>query len=396
MSVVMEVVHVETARAVAAVRDDRTRALATTRMAVAIRASGQKARGSIATKGAGDASGSGRSDQGQRGDAVGQGRTEQAARADQTSGFDQNGRSDRGPNLERGDQARSEPAFPPDDIGNRVEGAEANGNGPNGERGERGGERRSRRGRRRGRRGGSGRGEGGNREGGSMGGSPTGGPSEGGSEDSFASQAAPVSQANGSYQQGGDEGQHHGGGESGGFEPHQREASSQPSGEASSQAREAPGQFRESTQQGREPSRSSGNPHLRDASRPHRSGNPHLRDASRPHRSGSRHRRGASRPLSSASQHRRGAVRRSRTRHHSRSGVGTSGARAFAAVSRAAVTVRVSGTSPAASACERAGAEPLGGVPAATDGATLNRSRLQASSSQHLARQPRAGASERW
>jgi hypothetical protein len=47
MSVVMEVVHVETVRAVAAVRDDRTRALATTRMAVAIRDSGPKGPGQI-------------------------------------------------------------------------------------------------------------------------------------------------------------------------------------------------------------------------------------------------------------------------------------------------------------------------------------------------------------
>jgi ribonuclease E len=204
---------------------------------------GQRAEGSGSDRnvGRGDASGFARGDQGQRSDTAAQGRAEQAA------GFDQNARSDRGPSLDRGDQARPEAAFPPDDIGNRVEGAEANGNGPNGDRPERGGERRSRRGRRRGRRGGSGRGEGGNREGGS----PTGGPSEeGGSEDSFASQAAPVSQANGSYQHGGDEGQHRGGGEGGGqshsgFESQPREPS---------QPREAPGQFRESAQQGSEPS----------------------------------------------------------------------------------------------------------------------------------------------
>jgi ribonuclease E len=245
---------------------------------------GQRAEGSgpDRNQGRGDASGFARGDQGQRNDAPAQGRAEQPARADQTGGFDQNGRNDRGGNLDRGDQPRSESAFPPDDIGNRsavegipgsasgatwgnrVEGAEANGNGPNGERG---GERRSRRGRRRGRRGGGGRGEGGSREGGSMGGSSEGG----GSEDSFASQAAPVSQANGSYQHGGGESQHHGGGESGpaneGFQSHQREASSQPSREASSQARESFGQsqesapqvresstqFRESAQQGREP-----------------------------------------------------------------------------------------------------------------------------------------------
>jgi ribonuclease E len=245
---------------------------------------GQRAEGSgpDRNQGRGDTSGFARSDQGQRNDAPAQGRAEQPARADQTGGFDQNARNDRGGNLDRGDQPRSESAFPPDDIGNRsagegipgsasgatwgnrVEGAEANGNGPNGERG---GERRSRRGRRRGRRGGGGRGEGGSREGGSMGGSSEGG----GSEDSFASQAAPVSQANGSYQHGGGESQHHGGGESGpaneGFQSHQREASSQPSREASSQARESFGQsqesapqvresstqFRESAQQGREP-----------------------------------------------------------------------------------------------------------------------------------------------
>jgi hypothetical protein len=47
MGGVMEVVHVETVRAVAAVRDDRTRALATTRMAVAIRDSEPKAPGQI-------------------------------------------------------------------------------------------------------------------------------------------------------------------------------------------------------------------------------------------------------------------------------------------------------------------------------------------------------------
>jgi ribonuclease E len=226
---------------------------------------GQRAEGSGSDRnqGRGEASGFARSDQGQRNDAVAQGRAEQPARADQTGGFDQNGRNDRGGNLDRGEQPRSETAFPPDDIGNRVEGAEANGNGPNGERG---GERRSRRGRRRGRRGGGGRGEGSNREGGSMGGSSEGG----GSEDSFASQAAPVSQANGSYQHGGGEGQHHGGEgrpANSGFESHPRDASSQPSGEASSQVRESfgqshvaapqvrePTQFRESAQQGREPS----------------------------------------------------------------------------------------------------------------------------------------------
>lgn len=54
MSVVMEeVVHVETVLAVAAVRDDRTKGLATTRMAVAIRASGQKGPAQIATSDAG-------------------------------------------------------------------------------------------------------------------------------------------------------------------------------------------------------------------------------------------------------------------------------------------------------------------------------------------------------
>jgi ribonuclease E len=137
------------------------------------------------------------------------GRSEQAAQGDQASGFDQNNRGDRGSNFDRSDAAPSESGFPPDDIGNRVEGADANGTGPNGERQERGG--RSRRGRRRGRRGGGGRGEGGNREGGSLGGAPVAGGQEGGgSEDSFASQAAPVSQSNGTYQQVGGEGQHGG------------------------------------------------------------------------------------------------------------------------------------------------------------------------------------------
>lgn len=211
-------------------------------------------------QGRGESSGSVRgADQGQRGDTGGTGR------ADQGGSFDQNGRSDRGGNIDRGDPAQADAGFPPDDIGNRIEGADTNGNGPNGDRPERGGERRSRRGRRRGRRGGGGRGEGGNREGGS----PAGGLSEGsGSEDSFASQAAPVSQANG-YQHGGGEGQHHGGGGQGGFESPQRdvssaprEASSQGSGEGSwqprepSQAREsgAGQQSRESAPQAREPS----------------------------------------------------------------------------------------------------------------------------------------------
>lgn len=213
-------------------------------------------------QGRGESSGPVRgADQGQRGDAGATGR------ADQGGSFDQNGRNDRGGNVDRGDPAQADAGFPPDDIGNRIEGADANGNGPNGDRPERGGERRSRRGRRRGRRGGGGRGEGGNREGGS----PAGGLSEGsGSEDSFASQAAPVSQANG-YQHGGGEGQHHGGGEGGGqggFESPQRDVSSAPreasqgSREGSwqprepSQAREAGGgqQSRESAPQAREPS----------------------------------------------------------------------------------------------------------------------------------------------
>jgi ribonuclease E len=123
----------------------------------------------------------------------GQGRSDTATRADQGAGVEQ----DRGGNFDqgqRGDQPRSDAGFPPDDIGNRIEGADANGNGPGGERPERAGERRSRRGRRRGRRGGGGRGEGGNRENGA----PMG-AGGGGSEDSFGSQSAPVLQTNGSY-----------------------------------------------------------------------------------------------------------------------------------------------------------------------------------------------------
>jgi len=182
-----------------------------------------------------------RAEQGPRGEA----RQDQGGRGEGSAGFDRNApRADAGGvnrgehpsvvdlpaggNFDRGDLARPEGGLPPDDIGNRseaegiprsasgatwgnrIEGAEGNGNGPGGDRPERNGERRSRRGRRRGRRGGGGRGEGGNREGGSMGGASEGG----GSEDSFASQAAPVSQGNGSYQHGsGGEGQL-GGGES--------------------------------------------------------------------------------------------------------------------------------------------------------------------------------------
>jgi ribonuclease E len=126
------------------------------------------------------------------------GRGEQAPRTDQGGNFDQGARSDQAP--------RSDEGFVRDDIGNRAAegtaGPDSNGNGPGGDRQDRGGsgERRSRRGRRRGRRGGGGRGEGGNREGGSQGGSPMeGGAEGGGSEDSFASQAASVSQSNGSY-----------------------------------------------------------------------------------------------------------------------------------------------------------------------------------------------------
>jgi ribonuclease E len=126
------------------------------------------------------------------------GRGEQPTRTDQGGNFDQGARSDQPP--------RSDEGFVRDDIGNRAAegtaGPDSNGNGPGGDRQDRGGggERRSRRGRRRGRRGGGGRGEGGNREGGSQGGSSMeGGAEGGGSEDSFASQAAPVSQSNGSY-----------------------------------------------------------------------------------------------------------------------------------------------------------------------------------------------------
>jgi ribonuclease E len=137
----------------------------------------------------------GRFDAGARGDQMG--RTDQGGRFDPGTRSEQAGRSDQ--------EVRQDEGFVRDDIGNRAaEGAgpEANGNGPGGgDRPERsGGERRSRRGRRRGRRGGGGRGEGGNREGASQSGAPGGfGPETSGSADSFASQAAPVSQANGAY-----------------------------------------------------------------------------------------------------------------------------------------------------------------------------------------------------
>jgi ribonuclease E len=183
----------------------------------------------------------GRTDQGGRNDRGGgfdRGRGDQAARTDQGGGFDQGVRGDqgrgdqnarndrggfgRGDPTARSDQGGFDPAprndqppqsdegFPRDDIGNRVEGAvgsESSGNGPGGDRQDRGGggERRSRRGRRRGRRGGGGRGEGGSRDAAPMGGSSMEGASEGGgsdgggSEDPFASQAAPASHSNGSY-----------------------------------------------------------------------------------------------------------------------------------------------------------------------------------------------------
>ena len=155
---------------------------------------------------------SGRPDSGARVDQNSRG--EQAGRFDAGSRADQNGRPDQGGRFEgarneqtgRSDQeGRPEEGLVRDDIGNRAvegAGADANGNGPGGgDRPDRnGGERRSRRGRRRGRRGGGGRGEGGNREGTSQGGAPVGfGPETAGSEDSFASQAAPVSQSNGAY-----------------------------------------------------------------------------------------------------------------------------------------------------------------------------------------------------
>jgi ribonuclease E len=168
----------------------------------------------------------GRAEQGGRTDQGGRfeqgARSEQGGRADQGGRFEQGGRSDRGGrseqqprtdqggNFDQGERSDQPPGsdegFGRDDIGNRAAegtpGPDANGNAPGGDRQDRGGggERRSRRGRRRGRRGGGGRGEGGNREGGSLGGSSMeGGAEGGGSEDSFASQAAPVSQNNGSY-----------------------------------------------------------------------------------------------------------------------------------------------------------------------------------------------------
>ncbi|MBS0422199.1 MAG: Rne/Rng family ribonuclease [Proteobacteria bacterium] len=165
--------------------------------------------------------------------ASGQSRGEQAARGDQGADVDpgRGGNFDQG---QRGEQPRSDAGFPPDDIGNRVEGADANGNGPGGERPERAGERRSRRGRRRGRRGGGGRGEGGNREGGaSM------GAEAGGSEDSFVSQSAPASQSNGAFQ---NSGEASGGGGSSGAERigSGGEASPQQSREPSQSSFESP------------------------------------------------------------------------------------------------------------------------------------------------------------
>ena len=165
-----------------------------------------------------------RSDQSSRGDQNGRSdpaaRADQNGRADQAGRFDtgargdqgrtdQGGRFDSGPRNEqvgRSDQdGRPDEGFVRDDIGNRAAegvGPDANGNAPGGgDRPDRnGGERRSRRGRRRGRRGGGGRGEGGNRESASQGGAPMSfGGETSGSEDSFGSQAAPVSQGNGAY-----------------------------------------------------------------------------------------------------------------------------------------------------------------------------------------------------
>jgi ribonuclease E len=151
--------------------------------------------------------GEGRQDQGGRFE---QGARDPNGRQDPGARADQNGRTDLGGRFEQGtrnDQpARSDEGFVRDDIGNRADdvtaGPDAGGNGPStGDRPDRGGgERRSRRGRRRGRRGGGGRGEGGNREGTLQSGAPADvGGDGGGSEDSFASQAAPVSQSNGSY-----------------------------------------------------------------------------------------------------------------------------------------------------------------------------------------------------
>jgi ribonuclease E len=156
----------------------------------------------------------GRFDQGARSDkgAIDQNaRPDSGARADQAGRFDagargdQNGRTDQGGRSDGvGQDSRQDEGSVRDDIGNRaVEGAapDANGNGPGGDRPDRnGGERRSRRGRRRGRRGGGGRGEGGNREGSTQSGAPVGAGAEtSGSDDSFAPQAAPMSQGNGAY-----------------------------------------------------------------------------------------------------------------------------------------------------------------------------------------------------
>jgi ribonuclease E len=186
-----------------------------------------------------------RSEQGARADQNGRpdggGRYEQHTRSDPGTRADQNGRPDQGGRFDpaASDQGGwNDEGSVRDDIGNRIEGAagpDANGNGPAGERSERvGGERRSRRGRRRGRRGGGGRGDGGNREA-SQNGAPSGAGAEGaGSEDSFASQAAPVSQGNGVYRHAEGGNRHHEGAthDEGGTNASRehRDASSQQSG----------------------------------------------------------------------------------------------------------------------------------------------------------------------
>jgi ribonuclease E len=196
-----------------------------------------------------------RPDQSPQNDAGGgleRGRGEQSARTE-GSGFDQGAR-DQGA---RGDQTQR-PDQPPrfeqgegsvrDDIGNRAiegtAGPDSSGNGPGGDRYDRGnGERRSRRGRRRGRRGGGGRGEGSNREGGSQ--SGPGGQEGSGSEDSFAPHDSPAPRSNGSYRQDEDSPRDTSNQQSG-FAPEHRETRDEPQ-----QARES--QQGQGSQEARDP-----------------------------------------------------------------------------------------------------------------------------------------------
>ena len=193
-------------------------------------------------------------DRGGRGEQNGRG--EQSARSDQGGSFDQGARSDQTPRPDQPPRFEQGEGSVRDDIGNRAieggAGPDSNGNGPGGDRQDRGsGERRSRRGRRRGRRGGGGRGEGGNRESGPQGGSMGGGAEGSGSEDSFASQAAPMSQSNGSYHH--DDGsQRDSSNQQSGFAPDHREMHDEPQQSREPREGREPQQPRE-PQQAREP-----------------------------------------------------------------------------------------------------------------------------------------------